>query len=212
QVKRITVPKEEFDDAMAKEKDRGKMLTGSQPIGRVPKVPLKAEEPIYENDLVPLRYPTPLKIASGMVPATVDVPTRGAALARVDDRVDLLCTLTNTDPDLGPTETRTAVMARNVKVLARFNTTSDAARPTDTMMRNGTRPYTLEVTPYRGGLIELSKQLGAAFALRPHAKDDTGLATTVSAKAEEKQDPDVDRLTTAGLGKRVGFTKPVAPR
>jgi Flp pilus assembly protein CpaB len=212
QVKRITVPKEEFDDAKGKEKDRGKMLTGSQPIGRVPKVPLKAEEPIYENDLVPLRYPTPLKIASGMVPATVDVPTRGAALARVDDRVDLLCTLTNTDPDLGPTETRTAVMARNVKVLARFNTTSDAARPTETMMRNGTRPYTLEVTPYRGGLIELSKQLGAAFALRPHAKDDTGLATTVSAKAEEMQDPDVDRVTTDDLVKLFGFTKPLATR
>jgi hypothetical protein len=147
-----------------------------------------------------------------MVPATVDVPTRGAAMARVGDRVDLLCTLSNSDPDLGPTELRTAVMARNVKVLARFNTTSDAARPTQTMMRNGTRPYTLEVTPYRGGLIELSKQIGAAFALRPHAKEDTGLATTVSAKAEEMEDKDVERVTTDDLVKLFGFTKPLAPR
>jgi len=213
QVKRTTVPIEDFEKWKGQESKRGKMLTGSQPIGRIAKVPLNAEEPIFENDLVPLHYPEPLKIASGMVPATVDVPTRGAALARVGDKIDLLCTLVNTDPDLGPTETRTAVMAKNVKVLARFNTTSEAARPTQTMIRNGTRPYTLEVTPYRGGLIELAKQIGGAFALRPHAKEETpGQATNVAAKAEEMQDPEVDRVTTDDLVKLFGFTKPLAPR
>src|SRR5262249_35137462 len=103
QVKRITVDKETFDKAKLEEKDKGEMLTGSQPTGRVPMRPLLAEKPIYEKDLLPLSYPKPLQIESGKVPVTVDVPTRAAAMARVGDRVDLLCTLVNTDPDLGPT-------------------------------------------------------------------------------------------------------------
>jgi hypothetical protein len=80
------------------------------------------------------------------------------------------------------------------------------------MIRSGLRPYTLEVTPYRGGLIELVKQLGGAFALRPHAKEDTGLATNVAAKAEETQDPDKPFVSTDDLVTLFGFTKPLAPR
>ena len=212
QVRRIRVKKAEYDKYKAEEKDKGEMLTGSQPIGRVTKSPLLAEKPVYESQLVPLHYPKPVDLAPGKVAATVEVPASNLSV-RVGDRVDLLATLSNTDPDIGPTETRTAVMARNVKVVARFNSTAEGARPTASMSRSNTRPYTLEVSNFRYGLIELTKQLGGAFSLRPHSsKDESGAATTVAAKDSETEEQDRTVVTSDDLVKLFGFTRPMAPR
>jgi Flp pilus assembly protein CpaB len=212
QIRRIRVSKAKLDEYMTKAtSENTSLLTGSQPIGRVTKVPLKAEEPVYENQLVELHYPKPIKLEPGKVAATVEVPAANMSV-RQGDRVDLLCTLSNTDPDLGPTETRTAVMAKNVKVVARFNTTAEGARPTAQMARTGTRPYTLEVTNFRYGLIELAKQIGGAFSLMPHSKEETGVATTVSAKGTESEDKDVSVVTSDDLVKLFGFSKPLPPR
>ena len=212
QVRRIRVKKAEYDKFKAEVKDKGDLLTGNQPIGRVTKLPLKAEEPVYENQLVPLHYPKPIDLAPGKVAVTVEVPASNMSV-RVGDRVDLLGTLSNTDPDIGPTETRTAVMARNVRVVARFNTTAEGARPTAAMARSNTRPYTLEVSNFRYGLIELAKQIGGAFSLRPHsAKDETGTATTVAAKDSESEEQERTVVTSDDLVKLFGFTKPLPPR
>ena len=111
QVKRITVDQKKYDEWKAEEKDKGEMLTGNQPIGRVTRVALMAEKPVYANDVKPLHYPEEIskKLEPGKVASIVEVPTRNT-MVRVHDHVDLLCTLSNTDPELGPTETRTAVV------------------------------------------------------------------------------------------------------
>src|SRR5262249_32188036 len=134
QIKRITVDEKKYQEFKAKEKDRGEMLTGSQPIGRVTKKALVAEEPVYAEDVKPLHYPKAISemLEPGKAAVIVEVPSKDT-MAREGDRVDVLCTLSNTDPELGPTETRTAVMAKDVRVLARFLTTADAARPSRTM-------------------------------------------------------------------------------
>ncbi len=210
QVKRVTVTEEKYKEYKAREKDRGEMLTGNQPVNRVVRTPLLAEEPIYTNDLLPLHYPEPVSklLEPGKVASIVEVPSRNT-MVQVNDRVDLLCTITNTNPQLGPVETRTAVMAKNVKVVARFNTTRDA--PTAPTGR--TRPYTLEVTPYRYGLIELAKAIGGVFALRIHDRAETGSASaTTVASAEEEEDPVKDVVSTEDLAKLFGFSQPLAPK
>jgi hypothetical protein len=53
----------------------------------------------------------------------------------------------------------TAVIARDLRVVARFNLTR-AAQPDPTLT------YTLEASPYRHALMELAKGIGATFTLR----------------------------------------------
>jgi Flp pilus assembly protein CpaB len=214
QVKRVTVDKETWEKWQSEEKDRGEMLTGNQAVGRIPKVALTAEKPVYTNDLLPLHYPEELskRLEAGKVAAIVEVPSKFSQV-REKDRVDLLCTLSNTDPDLGPTETRTATMVHNARVIARFGTTSEAARPSRSMASSGNHTYTLEVTPYRYALIELAKQIGGAFTLRIHdkASSEAGVAA-VAAKGGETEDPVVERVGTDELAKLFGFARPLPPR
>jgi Flp pilus assembly protein CpaB len=208
QVKRRSATKAEYDQYKAQEKTLGTMLVGNQPIGRVTKESLKAEEPIYEGQLKDYRYPEPVskKLEPGKVASIVEVPARNS-MVQVDDRVDVLCTATNTNPELGPVETRTAVMAKNVRVVARFLSTRDAAQPPRSQMR----PYTVEVTPYRYGLIELAKAVGGVFALRIH--DRTGESLAGGSTTEEEEDPPGDRpVTTEDLVKVFGFEPQTAPK
>jgi Flp pilus assembly protein CpaB len=211
QVRRTRVSKEEYDKFKAEVGDKGEMLTGNQPIGRVAKVALLSERPVYAKEVYDIHYPKPLDLAPGKVALTVEVPGNNMSV-RVGDHVDLLCTLSNTDPDIGPTETRTAVMAKNVPVVARFNTTAEGARPTSAMVRSGTRPYTLEVSNYRYGMAELAKQIGGVFTLRPHSKEDSGAGVTVAAKGGQEEDQDRTYVTSDDLVKLFGFTKPLPPR
>jgi Flp pilus assembly protein CpaB len=210
QVRRTRVSKAEYDKWKAEEKDKGEMLTGNQPVGRVAKIALLSERPVYKSEVYDIHYPKPLDLAPGKVALTVEVPASNMSV-RVGDHVDLLCTLSNTDPDIGPTETRTAVMAPNVRVVARFNTTAEGARPTSAMVRSGTRPYTLEVNNYRYGIAELAKQIGGVFTLRPHSKEDGGTGVSV-AKSSQTEDKDVSFVTSDDLVKLFGFTKPLPPR
>src|SRR5262249_50105483 len=187
QVKRVSVTKAKYDEYKAEERTKGPLLVGNQPIGRVSKESLRAEEPIYESQLKELHYPKPVSemLEPGKVASIVEVPARNT-MVQVDDRVDVMCTITNSNPQLGPTETRTAVMAKNVRVVARFNSTRDAAQPAPGPLRQ----YTLEVTPYRHGLIELAKSIGGVFALRIHDKSGSSLAD--GSAAEEEEDPPGD--------------------
>jgi Flp pilus assembly protein CpaB len=208
QVKRINVSKAKYDEYKAEQKTKGAMLVGNQPISRVTRDTLRAEEPIYESQLKEMHYPEAVskKLEPGKVASIVEVPSRNS-MVQVEDRVDLLCTVTNTNPQLGPVETRTAVMAKNVRVVARFNTTRDAP----TAPRGVTRPYTLEVTPYRYGLIELAKAVGGIFALRIHDRGGDSLAG--SATPEEQEDPAGDQpVTTEDLVKVFGFEPQQAPK
>jgi Flp pilus assembly protein CpaB len=208
QVKRVSVTKAKYDEYKAEEKSKGPLLVGNQPIGRVSKETLRAEEPIYESQLKELHYPESVskKLEPGKVASIVEVPTRNT-MVQVDDRVDVMCTVTNSNPQLGPTETRTAVMAKNVRVVARFNSTRDAAQPAP----GTTRPYTLEVTPYRYGLIELAKSIGGVFALRIH--DKSGDSLSGSPAAEEEEDPPGDQpVTTEDLARVFGFEPQQAPK
>jgi Flp pilus assembly protein CpaB len=204
QVKRINVSKAKYDEYKAEEKTKGTMLVGNQPVSRVTRDTLRAEEPIYEGQLKEMHYPKPVSemLEPGKVASIVEVPSRNT-MVHVDDRVDLLCTLTNHSPEVGPVETRTAVMAKNVRVVARFNTTRDAP----TAPRGTTRPYTLEVTPYRYGLIELAKSLGGLFALRIHDRSESAPATVSAADTED--DPVVPYVTTDDLAKLFGFSAPL---
>jgi Flp pilus assembly protein CpaB len=186
------------------EKTKGPMLVGNQPINRVTRDTLQAEEPIYESQVKELRYPKPVSemLEPGKVASIVEVPARNS-MVQVDDRVDVMCTLTNSNPQIGPVETRTAVMAKNVRVVARFNSTRDAAQPAPGPLRQ----YTLELTPYRYGLVELAKSLGGLFALRIHDKSDSGVGTVTA--ADEEEDPNVSVVTTDDLVKLFGFSAPL---
>src|SRR5262249_39165129 len=48
--------------------------------------------------------------------------------------------------------------------------------------------------------------------LRIHAKQDTGLVTTVAAAGEEAEDPVRDTVTTDDLVKLFGFSRPLPPK
>jgi Flp pilus assembly protein CpaB len=208
QVKRVSVTKAKYDEYKAVEKTKGPMLVGNQPINRVTRDTLQAEEPVYESQVKELHYPEAVskKLEPGKVASIVEVPARNS-MVQVDDRVDVMCTVTNSNPQLGPVETRTAVMAKNVRVVARFNSTRDAAQPAPGPLRQ----YTLEVTPYRYGLIELAKAVGGIFALRIHDKSGSSLGD--GSAAEEEEDPPGDQpVTTEDLVRVFGFEPQKAPK
>lgn len=201
QVKTLAVSREEFERVTS----NPKYLRGSQAVNRTTIRPIRAEEPIFEDYLEPLEYPRPVSVLlrPGKRAVILEIPSK-QAMVQVGDRVDLLCTLSN--DSFGPGQAATAVMARDVRVVARFNTTQTAARPTGGDI---TRTYTLETTPYRHALIELARTLGATFALSVSPR--VGEEGEVIRDMEMDDDPQTDRVTSADLAKIFGVTQLVNP-
>ena len=203
-VKAITVNKEEYDRAMADPKAQGRVrLFGNQPIGRTTVKPIMAEEPVFEDQLEPLHYPHPVSedLRPGKVAVIIEVPAK-QAMVHVDDRVDVLCSLSSKNAAFGPGSTATAVIARGQRVVARFNSTRTAVQPGP----GQNRTYTLETSPYRHALIELAKTIGATFALSVIQKTTDEVPGIIRGSDYEGDDPQTDRVTTADLARLFGIT------
>jgi Flp pilus assembly protein CpaB len=198
-IRNIAVSKEQYDRVTG----NPKYLHGNQPLNRTTIKPIKAEEPIFEDMLEPLEYPKPvsLSLKAGKRAAVIEVPSR-AAMVHVGDHVDVLCTLANDAFGLG--RTATAAIAREARVVARFNSTRTAANPPP---GDQTRTYTLELSPYRHALVELAKNMGGVFALSVSARP--GEEGVVRDMAPMDEDPQTDHVTSADLAKVFGIT--VAP-
>src|SRR5205823_10749318 len=96
-VKTIAVGEDDYKAAMENPKTRGMtMLHGSQPVNRTTVKSIKAEEPIFEEQLEPLEYPKPVSTAlrPGKRGTIIEVPAKSAML-QVGDHVDVLCTMSN---------------------------------------------------------------------------------------------------------------------
>ncbi len=197
-IKRIKVDRKRYDTLS--KTDKGPMLTGNQPVGRVTKVGkwIKAEEPIYEDEVYPYTYPVSVekKLEPGWRAAIVTVPAK-EAMVQVDDHVDLYCTMNS--EAFGPNGNATAEMAKGAKVIARFGTTRPGAQPAKL---DAPREYTLQVTPYRYALIELAKTMGAKFSLTvvPQVLRDDNTAVAPSANdINDPQEQRADRVTVRDL-------------
>lgn len=208
QVKTITLTEAEYNTRVREARLRVNgtdLLVGNQPINRTTLQPIRAEEPIFENQLEPLRYPEPVssRLRPGKRAVILEIPST-AAMVQVDDHVDVLCTLSNDYFGSGPDGTRTAVVVKNARVIARFNTTQTAGRPPP---QSATRTYTLEVNPYRYGLIELAKSFGARFALSVSERlSDEG--SILRASTAETTDPESDLVTRKDLDRLFGLERP----
>lgn len=179
-------------------------LTGAQAIGRVTKRPLRAEEPIWEEDLLPFEYPPSVasKLAPGKKASIIEVGARDA-MVQVDDVVDLYVTMAN--DAFGAAGNATAVIAKQAKVVARFNTTRPGAQPAKL---DAPRTYTLEVSPYRFALIELAKTLGAKFSIGVTNIASESEGTLAASTASEVSEPSPDIVTPAHLATLFGITPP----
>jgi Flp pilus assembly protein CpaB len=195
QVKRVKVSKADYD--RRSKAGRGAMLVGTQPVGRVTKVPIRAEEPFYDDDLWPFTYPESVekRIRPGMRPVIVTVAAK-EAMVQVDDYVDVYCSLTS--DAFGSLGNGTAEIAKGAKVVARFGTTRLGAQPANPA---APREYTLEVTPYRYALIELAKTVGAKFSLAvvpPTTEGDRSVAP-VGNDPNDPQEQRADHVDTNDL-------------
>jgi Flp pilus assembly protein CpaB len=203
-VKTIAVGEEEYKTVMDSAKSKNMtVLRGSQPVNRTTVKPIKAEEPIFEEQLEPLEYPKPVSttLRPGKRASIIEVPAKNAML-QVGDHVDVLCTLSNSAAVFGPGATATAVLAKNSRVVARFNSTRTAASPNT----GDNRTYTLEMTPYRYALVELSKSLGATFALSVVARPSEESSSQIARDMDlEQNDPQTDRVTATDLAKLFGI-------
>src|SRR5262249_31356250 len=89
---------------------------------------------------------------------------------------DLYCTLSNENQMLNGGNTATIKMAKELRVLARNNTTETAdVSPADT---GPVRNYTIQATPRMAALTRLAQKLGAEFSMvaivRPDDRDESG--------------------------------------
>ena len=125
-VKRLRVDKKKAESWT--KSGKGAMLTGNQPIGRVTRNWIKAEEPIFEEDLYPYSYPESLdkRLKPGMRPVILSIAAK-EAMVQVGDYVDVYCSLTN--DMLGAGGNATAEIAKAARVIARFGTTRPGAQP-----------------------------------------------------------------------------------
>jgi Flp pilus assembly protein CpaB len=210
-IKTIEVSAEERNRWLKEASNRKtRLLEGSQPVGRTTVKALRAEGPVFEDMLEPFQYPRPVSelLAPGKRAAIVEVPS-SQAMIQVGDHVDLLCTLSNDNAGFGIGNTATAILTRDAKVVARFNTTRTAAQPPS----GANRSYTLETSPYRYAMIELAKSIGAKFALSvsPRTSEDgngNGNGLLQMGMSAEADDPETDRVTTGDLARLFG----VSPR
>jgi Flp pilus assembly protein CpaB len=209
-VKKVRVDKKRY--AELSKTDRGPMLKGNQPVGRVTKIGhwIKAEEPFYEEDLYPYTYPDSIKrkLEPGYRAAIVTVAAK-EAMVQVDDYVDVYCTLSN--DALGPGGQGTAEIAKGAKVIARFGTTRPGAQPA---RLDAPREYTLQVTPYRFALMELAKTMGAKFSLTvaPQPAEGDSKSLPASNDVNDPKEQVADRVSGADLATLFGIAAtPGAP-
>ena len=172
----------------------------SQAIGRTTREPIFADELIWEDQLEPLHHPSPVEVAPGMCSVIIDVPAR-YTMVQVFDYVNVSFTLANDTPNK-KFQSATTLLAKGVKVIARFGTTS-----TDSLPPPGEkRTYTLEVTPYRYKLIETAKSVGGVFDLPVvgHVCEDCPEPPNFNS-----QDPKTDEpVTVAELERVFGIVPP----
>ncbi len=222
-LKTVTVPREKYDEYLKLAKEMGtKLLEGNQPLNRTTLKPIPAEEPLFENQFEPLGYPESVKerLAEGKRAVLIEVPAR-AAMVQVGDVVDVLCTVSNRTPAFGGDNgSATATMAKNLRVIARFNTTRTAATPPPGEYRS----YTLEVDPWQFAAIELAKSVGGVFALSVESKAggappdavlgaSTGPVEESPSKIVEARFNTTGRVTVADLATLFGIDdQPVAFR
>ncbi len=208
EVKQINVKRARVSQAQynAYLKSGRKMLRGNQPVGRVAKVPIMAEEPFFEEDLYPFTYPESVEklLRPGWRSVIVTLPATDA-MVQVGDYVDVFATLSN--DALGAGGNGTAEIAKGAKVVARFNTTRKGAQPRDA---NAPRPYTLEVTPYRYALIELAKTVGArfSFANAPATVEGDQVKPPPSNDINDPREQVADRVNGADLAALFGVGPP----
>jgi Flp pilus assembly protein CpaB len=215
-LKTIQVSRERYDEYLARARELGtKLLEGNQPVNRTTIKPVPAEEPFYENQFEPLGYPESLKerLADGKRAVIVEVPSK-QAMVQVGDRVDLLCTLSNETPAFGTVNgSATAALAKDVRVVARFNTTRTAAQPPT----GNNRTYTLEVEPWQFAAVELAKAVGGQFSMGVTARsgDNPLMRETPAAFRDDNAYKSVkaryeatNRVTTAELALLFGVQDP----
>lgn len=172
--KKVKVTEEQYQEIVKKYNPTGSrvMLVGDQPLQRVPHTPIRAEEPIFEDQLDKLQMPPGIgdRVAPGKRAVIIDVPA-SKAMFQVGDIVDITGTLMH--DAFGPNGGTTACLASG-KVIARFNTIHPVCCPTP--LNAPTRSATVEVTPCEFGLIELARTMGATFAIsvahRPAVSDE----------------------------------------
>lgn len=210
-LKKVTMSKADYDRWLAKAKERQTdLLKGNQPLGRVTKVPLRAEEPIFEADLDPNTYPPSVGelIGPGKRGVIVEVPWKNTML-QVGDHVDVMCTLSNDSPLFGKGKTATARIAEDAKVVARFNSTRKGQLPAPGKLRT----FTLEVTPRRYAMIELAKALKANFSLsvRDKAAEASGDASP-SPPPPDDMEQRADLVTSKDIALLFGITDALPDR
>lgn len=204
-IKQINLTEAEYEALLSRSNGR-QMLVGNQPIGRTTRQPVKAEEPVFEDQLEPLAYPEPVsnRLSPGKRAVVVAMPAN-AAMVQVGDRVDVVGTLEHNNSAFGNVGTTTAVLARNLRVIARFGSTMTAVRP-----RGNVRTYTLEASPYRANVIELAKSVGATFSLsvNPRPVDANALTAATEDEADESEG---ERVTLEDLARIFGIQPPAPP-
>jgi Flp pilus assembly protein CpaB len=200
-VKKVRVSPKERDNYARSGKT---LLTGNQPIGRVARVPVMAERPFYEEDLYPYKYPEPVKVRPGWRAAIVTIPAK-EAMVQVGDYVDVYCTLSN--DLLGPGGQGTAEIAKGAQVVARFGSTRPGVQP---VSNSAPREYTLEVTPYRGALIELAKSMGARFGLAnaPMIGEGDQKSPPPANDINDPREQAADRVSGADMAALFGISPP----
>jgi Flp pilus assembly protein CpaB len=205
-VKKIRVPKEDLNKAL---KSGKKLLKGNQPVGRVARTAVNAEEPFYEEDLYPFKYPESVNnlIRPGWRAAIVTLPAK-EAMVQVGDYVDVYCTMSN--DALGAGGNGTAEIAKGAKVVARFGTTRPGAQPRDL---NAPREYTIEVTPYRQALIELARSVGGKFSFTnaPATVEGDKPTPPPSNDINDPREQEAIRVSGADLAALFGIQPPGPP-
>jgi Flp pilus assembly protein CpaB len=206
-LKTISLPQAQYDDIMTKARQQGlKVLVGNQPVGRIAKEPLNAEEPIYDHQLEPFRLEAlSSRVGAGKRAVTLELPLNRCqgGLIRPNDYVDLLCTLNIDNPAVGGATTATATIAKGVKVIARNNTTATADVALG--VPAATRPYTLEATPYRAAIIDLAEKMGGTFTMVIANPPATSASQVAASAKDEEPDPDTDVVSGGDLARIFGI-------
>jgi Flp pilus assembly protein CpaB len=210
-IKVINVSEEEYNRRLNGSKEGKRVyLDGRKPVGRTTVSVITAEEPIFEDQLEPFGYPKPVSefLRPGMRAVVVEVPAN-SAMIQVGDVVDVLATLGHDNPLSKKLDTTTATLAKNLRVVARFNSTRTAAAPNP----GPRRTYTLEATPYRAQLLELAKNVGCTFSLpvSPRQVNEDG-TVAMPDPGSGMDEPSDARVTDDDLAKAFGFKKEPPPK
>ena len=162
------------------------MLVGDQPVRRIPAMPIKSDEPIFEDRWSSFTSPRPWVNASdpGMWAINIAVPAE-RSMFQVGDNVDVMATILH--DAFGPNGGTTACIAPGRRVLARYGTIYPVCCPED--RGAPTRSFTIEVTPCEFSRMTLARTLGAAYELsvstRPPTVEDENIKAASSGDDEE---------------------------